>query len=96
METRLKKYRMIRHYNDKNAHIENQTIDDIMDNLKQHNSRTTNYQEFKLYCTEKNNVNRKLFEHYKDFLYRKLKLNAYINTQKSESKMVKNFEKKIR
>jgi hypothetical protein len=33
--------------------------------------------------------------HYENKLFRKLKLNRYINTQKSESKMIKNFKKKF-
>jgi hypothetical protein len=46
------------------------------------------------YCKKKNEVNRKLFSHYGRHIFRKLKFNIYINTQKSESKMVNNFKEK--
>ena len=42
-----------------------------------------------------NKINTLLFDHYSQYIYRKLKLNTYINTQKSESKMIKNFSKKF-
>ena len=36
-----------------------------------------------------------LFSHYNQKLFRKLKFNRYTNTQKSESKMIKNFSNKF-
>ena len=36
-----------------------------------------------------------LYNHYQDRLFRKLKLNRFTNTQKSELKMVKNFSNKF-
>ena len=59
------------------------------------NSKTVNYDEFKKYIIEKNKVNNLLFNHYKQDFFRKFKLNRYINTQKSEDKMIKNFDKKF-
>ena len=50
---------------------------------------------FMNYCLIKTEVNRVLFEHYTKYIFRKLKLNIYINTQKSESKIIKNFKKKF-
>ena len=44
---------------------------------------------------EKNEINVKLYNHYEQKFFRKFKLNIFINTQKSESKMIKNFSKKF-
>jgi len=49
--------------------------------------------DFLKYCKEKNNLNRTLFDHYSDEFYRKTKWYRYINTQKSENKFMKRFEK---
>ena len=50
-----------------------------------------------IYCIEKNKLNSKLYKHYEQKLFRKLKINRFINTQKSESKskMVKIFKNKF-
>jgi hypothetical protein len=47
------------------------------------------------YCIKKNETNYKLFEHYTLKHFRKVKLNIYTNTQKSESKLIKNFQNKF-
>jgi hypothetical protein len=47
------------------------------------------------YCIKKNETNYKLFEHYTLKHFRKVKLNIYTNTQKSESKLIKNFKNKF-
>ena len=39
-------------------------------------------------------MNNILFDHYNKYIHRKLKFNRYINTQKSESKMINNFKNK--
>ena len=59
------------------------------------NSKTVNYDEFKKYIEEKNKVNHLLFNHYQQEFFRKFKLNRFINTQKSESKMIENFKNKF-
>lgn len=41
----------------------------------------------------KNKANVKLFEHYEKEFIRKLKLRTYINTQRSESKLIHNMKK---
>jgi hypothetical protein len=62
--------------------------------LSFYNSKTCVFDKFMEYCKVKNNLNSKLFEHYSNQMYRKIKMNIYTNTQKSESKMLKNFKKK--
>ena len=95
LETRMKKYSKIRDKVSKETIIENQTIKEIETELKDYNSKTTNYEKFKEYCIEKNKVNSKLFNHYQQEFYKKFKLNAFTNSQKSERKMIQNFSIKF-
>ena len=95
LEIRMKKYSKIRDKVCKETIIENQTIKEIETELKDYNSKTTNYEKFKEYCIEKNKVNSKLFNHYQQEFYKKFKLNTFTNSQKSERKMIKNFSKKF-
>ena len=55
--------------------INNQTIKQIESTLSVLNSKTVNYEEFKKYITEKNKVNKTLYEHYQQEFFRKFKLN---------------------
>jgi hypothetical protein len=95
LETRTKKYSKIIEKVNNETKINNQTIKQIESTLSLLNSKTVNYDEFKKYIIEKNKVNNLLFNHYKQNFFRKFKLNRYINTQKSEDKMIKNFYKKF-
>ena len=95
LETRMKKYSKIRDNVSKETVIENQPIKEIETKLKDYNSKTTNYEKFKEYCIEKNKVNSKLFNHYQQEFYKKFRLNAFTNSQKSERKMIQNFSKKF-
>jgi hypothetical protein len=95
LETRMKKYSKIRDKVSKETIIEDQTIKQIETELMEYNSKTTIYEKFKEYCIEKNKVNFKLFNHYQQEFYKKLKLNAFTNSQKSERKMIHNFSKKF-
>lgn len=95
LETRKKKYDKLTQEFNNTTKIEGKTIKQIELELSKYNSKTSNYNKFVEYCKKKNEVNRKLFDHYKQFIFRKFKLNIFINTQKSESKMVRNFENKF-
>lgn len=94
LETCMKKYSKIKDVNNKNTKINNETIKEIETTLSVLNSKTCNFEKFKNYCIEKNNINSQLYLHYNQAYFRKFKLNAFTNTQKSESKMVNNFKKK--
>ncbi len=63
--------------------------------MTKYNAKTNDYAKFKKYIKVKNEINSKLFEHYNKDFFRKFKLNAFINTQKSESKMINNFKNKF-
>ena len=95
LETRLKKYNKLTDKISKETIIEDQTIKEIETELSVLNSKSSNYEKFREYCIEKNKINYKLYHHYEQRFYRKLKLNRFTNTQKSELKMVNNFSKKF-
>lgn len=95
LESRNKKYNKLQDKINKKKKINNKTVKEIETELSQYNSKTCDFNKFIEYCKKKNEVNRKLFEHYSEKLFRKLKFNRYTNTQKSESKMIKNFENKF-
>ena len=74
--------------------IKTKDIQETENKLSKHNSKTCLFEEFKTYLKEKNKLNRKLYNHYTKIIYRKLKINQYINTKKSESKMLRAFKEK--
>ncbi len=94
LETRNKKYNKIIDKVNKETLIDGKSIKELETTLSGLNSKSCNFEKFNLYCIEKNKVNNKLYNHYEQSFFRKFKLNAFTNTQKSESKMIKNFEKK--
>ncbi len=95
LETRTKKYTKITHEVNKETKINNQTVKQIESTLSVLNSKTVDYNDFKKYIIEKNKVNKLLYEHYQQDFFRKFKLNRFINTQKSEAKMIDNFKNKF-
>ncbi len=95
LESRNKKYNQLTDELNKNSKIDEISIKEYETILSNLNSKISNYDEFYNYVIEKNHINLLLYTHYEQYIFRKLKLNRYINTQKSESKMMKNFEKKF-
>ena len=95
LESRNKKYNKLQNKINKTTKVNNKTVKKIESELSEHNSKTCDFNKFIAYCKKKNEVNRTLFNHYSQKLFRKLKFNRYTNTQKSESKMIKNFENKF-
>jgi RNase H-fold protein (predicted Holliday junction resolvase) len=57
------------------------------------NSKTVKYENFKEYLKQKVDVNNSLYHYYSNPIFRKLNLNRYTNTLKSESKIIKNMER---
>ena len=95
LETRTKKYSKIIEKVNNETKINNQTIKQIESTISTLNSKTINYEEFKKYIKEKNKINNILYKHYQQEYFRKFKLNRFINMQKSEAKMINNFENKF-
>lgn len=94
LESRNKKYMKIVEKINTETKINGKTIKQIESELSKYNSKTCDFNEFIDYLKIKNKINRILFEQYQKKIYRKLKWNRFINTQKSESKMLNNFEKR--
>lgn len=94
LETRNKKYAKIRDKLSKKTKINKKSVKELESELSEYNSKSVNYNDFMKYCIKKNEINRKLFEYYSQNIFRKLKFNIYINTQKSEKKMIRNFSNK--
>ena len=94
LETRNKKYNKIIYNVNKETLIDGKSIKELETTLSNFNSKSCNFEKFNLYCIEKNKVNNQLYNHYEQLFFRKFKLNTFTNTQKSESKMIKNFENK--
>jgi predicted metallopeptidase len=94
LESRNKKYMKIIEDINTKTNINGKTIKQIESELSKYNSKTCDFNEFTDYLKIKNRINRILFEQYQKKIYRKLKWNRFINTQKSESKMLNNFEKR--
>lgn len=59
------------------------------------NSKTCHFDNFTEYLKTKNKINFCLTTQYQKKIYRRLKWYRFINTQRSESKLIKNFEKKF-
>ena len=95
LETRNKKYNKIINKINNETKINNKTIKEHETVLSNYNSKTVDYNKFKNYCIEKNKLNNNIYEHYQQPLFRKLKFNRFINSQKSESKLIKNFSNKF-
>jgi hypothetical protein len=95
IETRNKKYNNIIYNINKETNINDINIKEHETVLSKHNSKTVDYNMFKNYCIEKNKLNNTIYKHYQQNLFRKLKFNRFINTQKSESKLIKNFATKF-
>jgi hypothetical protein len=94
-ETKSKKYNKILDTYSKETLIEDKTVKEIETELSNYNSKSCIYSKFSEYLIQKNKTNLKLHSYYEDRLFRKLKLNRYTNTQKSESKMINNFKAKF-
>lgn len=95
LETRKKKYTKIIEQENSKVKIKRKTVKKIESELTKYNAKTNDFAKFKKYVKVKNEINSKLFEHYNKEFFRKFKLNSFINTQKSESKMINNFKNKF-
>jgi hypothetical protein len=91
-ETKLKKYNNIILAMKTNK-IQGKTIIEYETELSNFNRKTLDITKFKEYIQSKNRINHILFEFYAKHLFRKLKFGRYINTKRSEIKMISNFQK---
>jgi transposase len=91
-ETKSKKYSKIL-LELKKEKIDDKSIIEYETELSKFNRKTLDINEFKKYIKKKNEINHKLFGFYENYIFRKLKLNGYINRNKNEQKMINHFRK---
>ena len=77
----------------KKEQLEGKTIIEWETLLSDLNRKSLTINNFSKYVKLKNNVNGKLFGFYENYLFRKLKLNSYINMLKSEQKLINQFKR---
>ena len=91
-ETKKKKYSKI-HLELKKEKINGKTIIEWETELSKLNRKSLNIQKFKEYIQKKSEINHMLFTFYEKYIFRKLRLQSYRNTKKSEQKMINQFKK---
>jgi len=91
-ECKIKKYnKIILEF--KKEKIDGKTIIEYETELSKLNRKTLIIKDFKEYIKKKSEINNKLYKFYEKYIFRKLKLNGYINKKKHEQKMINNFKK---
>lgn len=91
-ETKKKKYSKIQ-LNLKREQIEGDgTIIELETELSKLNNKSLNLTKFKDYIQKKSEINGLLFSFYEKYIFRKLRLQSYRNTKKSEEKMLNRFK----
>ena len=71
------------------------TIEQLESKLSKYNSSSCDLFEAFNYIILKNIINSKIMAHYEEDVYRRLKWYSFINRQKSEDKMIREFKAKI-
>ena len=77
----------------KKEKINGKTIIEWETELSKLNRKSLNIQKFKGYIQKKSEINGVLFKFYETYIFRKLRLQSYRNTKKSEQKMINQFKK---
>ena len=91
-ETKSKKYsKLILEF--KKEKIDGKTIIEYETELSQFNKKSLDIEKYKEYIKKKNEINNKLFAFYNKYIFRKLKLNGYMNRLKNEQKLMNKFQK---
>jgi hypothetical protein len=91
-ETKKKKYSKIQ-LELKKEKINGKTIIEWETDLSKLNRKSLNITKFKEYIQKKSEINHILFIFYEKYIFRKLRLQSYRNTKKSEQKMINQFKK---
>lgn len=91
-ETKCKKYnKLVLEF--KKEQIDGKTIIEYETELSQYNRKSLDFYTYKEYIKKKIEINHKLFQFYERYIFRKLKLNGYINRVRNEQKMINKFKK---
>jgi hypothetical protein len=91
-ETKKKKYSKIQ-LELKNEKIHGKTIIEWETEISKFNRKSLNIPKFKEYIKKKSEINGMLFSFYEKYIFRKLRLQSYRNTKRSEQKMLNNFKR---
>jgi Putative transposase DNA-binding domain len=91
-ETKIKKYREIVQKEKKRILVEGRSITEWESDLSAYDHKTVDSERFKAFIRAKLFVNTKVTEFYEDRLYRKLRLNNFYNTRKSEQRLITKFK----
>ena len=91
-ETKKKKYSKIQ-LELKKEKINGKTIIEWETELSKLNRKSLNIIKFTEYIQKKSEINGLLFAFYEKYIFRKLRLQSYRNTKKSEQKMINNFKR---
>jgi len=75
--------------------INNKSIQEIQSELASYNHKTCDFEKFLEYQKKKLEINRILYDHYKQEIYRTLNFRNYVNTKRSESLMLNRFKSKM-
>ena len=99
-ELRIKKYRYIRlklgqHIQARDIDGQTRKLQEFQKRLCLYSAKTCNFNKFAEYCRYKNLTNFLLRDFYNEPTHRKLKWYSFINRQKSESKMIRNFKNRL-
>jgi len=91
-ECKIKKYaKIILEF--KKEKIDGKTVIEYETELSKLNRKTLIIKDFKEYIKKKSDINNKLYKFYEKYIFRKLKLNGYMNRKKHEQKLISNFKK---
>jgi len=91
-ECKIKKYaKIILEF--KKEKIDGKTVIEYETELSKLNRKTLIIKDFKDYIKKKSEINNKLYKFYEKYIFRKLKLNGYMNRKKNEQKLINNFKK---
>lgn len=93
-ETKSKKYMKIKE-SLKEELIGEKTVKQLESELSDHNRRTLDYKKYIDYLKSKNVQNKLLWDFYQKEIFRKLNLNAYLNTLRSEQRMINKMTEKF-
>ena len=74
--------------------ISEKNIENLETELSKHNRKTLDFEKFKEYIREKNRINVYLKKFYSREIFRKFKLDTYINIQRDEQNMINEFKEK--
>jgi hypothetical protein len=91
-ETKKKKFSKIQ-LELKQEKINGKTIIEWETEISKYNRKSLNIPKFKEYIKKKSEINGMLFTFYEKYIFRKLRLQSYRNTKRSEQKMLNNFKR---